>query len=80
MGLGIEIREQFLDREGFGKFSLIGYQNSPEPELGGPVSQRHIATRKFPLLGKELPLIVKIETCMVLDSWLLSFISNHHWK
>ena len=33
MGLGIEIREQFLDREGFGKFSLIGYQNSAEPEV-----------------------------------------------
>ena len=33
MGLGIEIREQFLDREGFGTFSLIGYQNSAEPEV-----------------------------------------------
>ena len=33
MGLGIEIKEQFLDREGFGKFSLIEYQNSAEPEV-----------------------------------------------
>ena len=33
MGLGIEIREQFLDREEIGKFSLIGYQNSAEPEV-----------------------------------------------
>ena len=33
MGLGIEIREQSLDREGFVKFSLIGYQNSAETEV-----------------------------------------------
>ena len=90
MGLGIEIREQFLDREGLG--SLVWYgtkiQLNQRYRLGGPVSQRHIATRKFlknppppsPPLGKELPLTVKIETCMVLDSWLVSFISNHHWK
>ena len=33
MGLGIEIRQQFLDGEGFEKFSLIGKQNSAEPEV-----------------------------------------------
>ena len=60
---GIEIGEQLLEREGFGKFSLVQ----------GSKIQLNQAYR----LGTSF-------NCKDgdwgLDSWLVSFISNHHWK
>ena len=51
LGMDIEIREQLLDREGFGKFSLVSrsskIQLNQKYRLGVPVSQQHITTRKF---------------------------------
>ena len=59
LGMDIEIREQLLDREGFGKFSLVSrsskIQLNQKYRLGVPVSQRHITTpRKF-LKNRPLP-------------------------
>ena len=92
MGLGIEIREQSLDREGLG--SLVWYgskiQVKQKYRLRVPVFQRHIATRKFlKLPPPPTPLFLPLgertsfncyDGDLDLDSWLVSFISSHHWK
>ena len=59
LGMDIEIREQLLDREVFGKFSLVSrsskIQRNQKHRLGVPVSQRYITTpRKF-LKNRPLP-------------------------
>ena len=59
LGMDIEIREQLLDREVFGKFSLVSrsskIQRNQKYRLGVPVSQRYITTpRKF-LKNRPLP-------------------------